>query len=130
MPPTRKLPTQLVRCDVTQDENGCGLLQLAHTFPPEILYANYWYRSGTNATMRNHLAEIARSAIAIVAVATPMVLDIGCNDGTLLYNYPNGSTRFGGDPSDIANGIEGDVTVINTTFPSEHALLVLSHRGF
>ena len=130
MPPTRKLPTQLVRCDVTQDENGCGLLQLAHTFPPEILYANYWYRSGTNATMRNHLAEIARSAIAIVGVATPMVLDIGCNDGTLLYNYPNGSTRFGVDPSDIANGIEGDVTVINTTFPSEQALSVLPQRGF
>ena len=54
LPPMRKLPTQLVRCDVTKDENGCGLLQLAHSFPPEILYANYWYRSGTNATMREH----------------------------------------------------------------------------
>jgi hypothetical protein len=58
MPPRRKLPTELVRCDVTNNENGCGLLQLAHTFPPEILYANYWYRSGTNATMRNHLRGV------------------------------------------------------------------------
>jgi SAM-dependent methyltransferase len=125
----RKLPTQLVRCDVTRDENGCGLLQLAHTFPPEILYANYWYRSGTNATMRNHLAEIAKSATAIVGEVTPVVLDIGCNDGTLLSNYPAGATRFGVDPSDIANSIEGDVTVINTTFPSEQALSVLPERG-
>jgi C-methyltransferase-like protein/methyltransferase family protein len=129
MPPTRKLPTQLVRCDVTRDENGCGLLQLAHTFPPEILYANYWYRSGTNATMRNHLAEIARSAMAIVGDVTPVVLDVGCNDGTLLSNYPDGATRFGVDPSDIANSIQGDVTVINTTFPSEQALSVLPGRG-
>jgi SAM-dependent methyltransferase len=129
MPPMRKLPTQLVRCDVTRDENGCGLLQLAHTFPPEILYANYWYRSGTNATMRNHLAEIAKSATVIVGEVTPVVLDIGCNDGTLLSNYPDGATRFGVDPSDIANSIEGDVTVINTTFPSEQALSVLPERG-
>jgi hypothetical protein len=129
MPPMRKLPTQLVRCDVMRDENGCGLLQLAHTFPPEILYANYWYRSGTNATMRNHLAEIAKSATVIVGEVTPVVLDIGCNDGTLLSNYPDGATRFGVDPSDIANSIEGDVTVLNTTFPSEQALSVLPERG-
>jgi SAM-dependent methyltransferase len=128
-PPMRKLPTQLVRCDVTRDENGCGLLQLAHTFPPEILYANYWYRSGTNATMRNHLAEIAKSATVIVGEVKPVVLDIGCNDGTLLSNYPDGATRFGVDPSDIANSIEGDITVINTTFPSEQALSVLPERG-
>ena len=51
-PPTRKVPTQLVRCDVSSSEDACGLLQLAHSIPPEILYANYWYRSGTNETMR------------------------------------------------------------------------------
>src|SRR6516164_5065877 len=106
MPPARKLPTQLVRCDVTQNEDGCGLLQLAHTFPPEILYANYWYRSGTNATMRDHLAEIAKSTMTVVGDVTPTVLDIGCNDGTLLFNYPDSSTRFGVDPSDIANSIQ------------------------
>ena len=50
-----KLPTRLVRCDVTANEHGCGLLQLAHSFPPEILYSNYWYRSATNETMRRHL---------------------------------------------------------------------------
>ena len=94
MPPTRRLPTRLVRCDVTINENGCGLLQLAHSFPPEILYANYWYRSATNKTMRDHLAGIAQSALAITDKANPTVLDIGCNDGTLLSNYPAGSTQI------------------------------------
>ncbi|UTD28400.1 class I SAM-dependent methyltransferase [Bradyrhizobium sp. WD16] len=130
MPPTRKLPTQLVRCDVTRNEDGCGLLQLAHTFPPEILYANYWYRSGTNATMRDHLAGIVKSALSLIDKKAPVVLDVGCNDGTLLANYPAGSKRFGVDPSDIANGIEGDVTVVNTTFPSEQASSVLPEGGF
>lgn len=129
MPPMRKLPTQLVRCDVTKDEDGCGLLQLAHSFPPEILYANYWYRSGTNATMRDHLAGIVESAMRIVDVAKPTVLDIGCNDGTLLSNYPAGSKMYGVDPSDIASEIGNDVTVINTVFPSERAMAAIPEHS-
>lgn len=129
MPPTRKLPTQLVRCDVTQNENGCGLLQLAHSFPPEILYANYWYRSGTNATMRNHLASIAQSALSQVKMKAPTVLDIGCNDGTLLANYSSESKRYGVDPSDIARDIKDGTVVINTVFPSEQANKILPEHG-
>ena len=117
-PPTRKLPTELVRCDVTMNEDGCGLLQLAHSFPPEILYANYWYRSGTNQTMRTHLQGIVTSALSIVNNDNLSVLDIGCNDGTLLSNYPKGTQLFGVDPSDIASSISDEVTVINTVFPS------------
>ena len=128
-PPMRKLPTQLVRCDVTKDENGCGLLQLAHSFPPEILYANYWYRSGTNATMRDHLAGIVQSAMDIVDKPKPAVLDIGCNDGTLLSNYPEGSTLYGVDPSDIAFEIGNEVTVINTVFPSERAMAAIPEHS-
>lgn len=130
MPPRRKLATQLVRCDVTQNENGCGLLQLAHSFPPEILYANYWYRSGTNETMRNHLAGIVESAMSLVGAKSPTVLDIGCNDGTLLSCYPKGARRFGVDPSDIANEIGGDVTVVNTIFPSQQATAKLPEGEF
>ena len=52
-PPLRKIPLTLVRCDPTRDENSCGLLQMKHSVPPEILYSAYWYRSGTNKTMRD-----------------------------------------------------------------------------
>ena len=120
-PPTRKVPTQLVRCDVERSEDACGLLQLAHSVPPEILYANYWYRSGTNETMRRHLAEIARSALSIVSPVQKRVLDIGCNDGTLLREIPAEFERWGIDPSDIAAGIEPPIRVINTVFPSDKA---------
>jgi C-methyltransferase C-terminal domain/Putative zinc binding domain/Methyltransferase domain len=129
-PPTRKLPTELVRCDVTRNENGCGLLQLAHSFPPDILYANYWYRSGTNATMRDHLRGVVQSAMKLVAVPQPVVLDIGCNDGTLLSNYPPGSTLYGVDPSDIALEIGSKATVVNTVFPSELANASLPEGNF
>lgn len=120
-PPKRKVPTQLVRCDVARNEDACGLLQLAHSIPPEILYANYWYRSGTNETMRRHLAEIASSTLSIVAPNQKRVLDIGCNDGTLLRCFPGDFERWGIDPSDIAGAVEPPIRVISTVFPSEES---------
>ncbi len=120
-PPMRKIPTQLVRCDVTRSEDACGLLQLAHSIPPEILYANYWYRSGTNATMRNHLAEIAQSALAMLTPKEHRALDIGCNDGTLLNAIPASFERWGVDPSDIAASIQPPIKVISSVFPSDKA---------
>jgi len=65
-PPSRKIPTRLVRCNPMEDENACGLLQLEHSVPPEVLYFSYWYRSGTNRTMREHLAGIAETAVELM----------------------------------------------------------------
>src|SRR5262249_44572050 len=117
-PPLRKIPTVLVRCDPTRDENACGLLQMAHTVPPAILYGAYWYRSGTNQTMRDHLNGIATEAMSMVQREKLRVLDIGCNDGTLLHAYPSDFSKYGVDPSDVARSISGRITVIQDTFPS------------
>ena len=129
-PPLRKLPTQLVRCDVSATETACGLLQLAHTIPSEILYANYWYRSGTNQTMRDHLAGIVESAKEIVGPGIKRVLDIGCNDGTLLRNYGESVECWGFDPSDIAREIEAPIEVIGTVFPSAEGRSRLAGKTF
>ena len=117
-PPLRKIPCTLVRCDPTRDEKACGLLQMAHSVPPEILYSAYWYRSGTNATMRNHLASLALEAVSMVNVPGATVLDIGCNDGTLLKAYPASFKKFGIDPSDVAGEVDGQITVVQDLFPS------------
>jgi SAM-dependent methyltransferase len=119
VPPTRRIPTVLVRCDPTIDERACGLLQLSKTLPPEVLYSAYWYRSGTNQTMRDHLRGIADDAAALCGRARARVLDIGCNDGTLLKAYPESFARFGVDPSDIAREVSHGITVVQDLFPSE-----------
>jgi len=129
-PPLRKIPLSLVRCDPTKDENACGLLQLEHTVPPEILYSSYWYRSGTNQTMRDHLRKIAEEAQAIVQKQEAWVLDIGCNDGTLLKNYPEHYVRVGIDPSDITQEIKGEFEVIQDFFPSEELRRKINGRKF
>ncbi len=117
-PPMRRIPTVLVRCNPLLDEKACGLLQMESTVPPEILYSDYWYRSGTNQTMRSHLQGIAAEATSLVNRKSARVLDIGCNDGTLLKNYPPGYEKFGIDPSDIALEAGEGITLIRDTFPS------------
>jgi len=119
-PPIRKIPTSLIRCDPMRDEKGCGLLQMEYTVPPEILYSAYWYRSGTNSTMRNHLQRIVEEALGMIDHKKSVtVLDIGCNDGTLLGFYPADYIKFGIDPCDIAQEIRTPANVIQDIFPSE-----------
>lgn len=129
-PPLRKIPTKLVRCDPTIDEKACGLLQAEASVPPVILYSAYWYRSGTNRTMRDHLKGIAEVATDFVSKANTRVLDIGCNDGTLLYCYPNSFVKFGVDPSDIAQEIAKGVTVVQDTFPSHELKELIAGQRF
>jgi hypothetical protein len=103
-PVQRALPLELVRCDMTLDEQACGLLQTKHTVPGSILYSSYWYRSGVNRTMIENLHGIAAGVEAIVPLeAGDLVVDIGCNDGTLLDGYTAEGLRYVGfDPSDVA----------------------------
>lgn len=81
----KRYPLDLVMCE---PQTGCGLLQLRHTLSGEEMYRNYWYRSGVNQTMTEHLTGIARTAAGIVNLQKgDLVIDIGSNDSTLLRAY-------------------------------------------
>lgn len=129
-PPARRIPTVLVRCNPLLDEKACGLLQMESTVPPEVLYSSYWYRSGTNQTMRTHLQGIAQQALTMLGRDTGRTLDIGCNDGTLLRCYPSAMVKVGVDPSDIAQEITGDITVIQDIFPSTELVTRMGNERF
>ncbi|MBP1759351.1 MAG: putative methyltransferase [Firmicutes bacterium] len=91
-----KGPLELVLCQ------RCHLLQLKHTVPAIKLYQNYWYKSGTNQTMCSALADIAHSGEQLAHLQNgDVVLDIGCNDGTLLQGYRMGGLyKIGIDPAE------------------------------
>jgi cyclopropane fatty-acyl-phospholipid synthase-like methyltransferase len=126
LPPMRKIGCEIVRCNPELDENACGLLQMKHSVPPAILYSAYWYRSGTNNTMREHLKGIAEKAMQLWAKPEATVLDIGCNDGTLLKNYPASFVKYGVDPSDVAQEVKGEnLQVVQDIFPSTELLKLL-----
>ena len=66
------------------------LVQLLDTADQNKLYKNYWYRSGTNKTMTDQLREIVDIVPKWADLKEKdVVLDIGCNDGTLLKHYNN-----------------------------------------
>ena len=81
-----KVPLDLVLCN--KKEGGCGLLQLRHTVSGELLYRNFWYKSGVNQTMRDALRDITSKAEFLGNLKVgDLVVDIGANDGTLLRSY-------------------------------------------
>lgn len=90
---------------------NCGLLQLEHTVArPRVFNPSYGYRSGVSETMREELADVARALGEEIAITSDdAVLDIGCNDGTLLRAIPVSGMRVGIDPSVTERPIGVDV---------------------
>ncbi|MBN1423808.1 class I SAM-dependent methyltransferase [Candidatus Fermentibacteria bacterium] len=113
-------PLELVRCS---GRGGCGLVQLRHTIAQDVLYSDYGYRSGTNEIMRANLCEIVERVEAMVLLRPgDLVVDIGCNDGTLLDSYATpGVVKVGFDPAPNVARLaeEKGVQVIGTYFSFE-----------
>ena len=95
------------------------LVQLSHTVNPELMYREYWYQSGTQEQMRDHLSSVVTQVLNTVRFEQgDAVIDIGCNDGTLLASYePSWIRRFGFDPSKVKPKFEG--TFVNDFFRAD-----------
>lgn len=76
-------PLRMVQCP------KCGLAQLDHTVPKEVLFNNdYPYETGTNVDGIKHFAELAKTVLdAYQLQSVDLVVDIGSNDGTLLSHF-------------------------------------------
>src|SRR6266699_1662878 len=110
-------PLDLVRC------SSCGLVQLRHTFSRGSLYRHYWYKSGISPTMRKALSDLV-SRTCEIAKPSPseLVLDIGCNDGTLLRSYPiKGLFLVGFEPAEnlVQEARNGTNWIFNDFFSAE-----------
>lgn len=106
-----RVPLRLMHCA------GCGLVQLSDTTATELLYTDaYGYRSGINEQMVAHLRGIVERLAPLVG-SGDAVLDIGCNDGTLLRAWaPYGPTRVGCDP--IGEPVE-DCEIVRDVFRAD-----------
>lgn len=82
-------------------EEETGSVKLSDQPPCDTMWGKYWYRSGTNQTMKNELKDIVESVQKIVKLKPGDTwLDIACNDGTLLSFVPNTCNKYGVDPAD------------------------------
>lgn len=90
------LPLNLVRC------HKCSLVQLADKTDVELMYRNYWYKSGINQSMKDHLKALSEQIIRWINIGPEdCIIDIGCNDGTFLGYFQSAGTKIGVDPSNI-----------------------------
>lgn len=82
----------------------CGHSQLSVVVDPGAMFTEYLWVSGTTQTQRRHFAELAGEAVELVERSRrhpPSVLDIGCNDGTLLDAFRRlGCSTYGVDPAE------------------------------
>jgi SAM-dependent methyltransferase len=92
-----KAPLALSKC------KRCELVQLRDTVDLDGMYRQYWYMSSLNKSMVSSLQNIVDEIKGreILELADDVV-DIGCNDGTLLGMYDEGQHRYfktGFDPA-------------------------------
>ena len=75
-------PIDLYQC---QD---CGLAQLLYEIPPEEIYKDYLYLTGSSVGLADHFAQYARRVATVCNLGSgDLVVDIGSNDGTLLKHF-------------------------------------------
>jgi NDP-4-keto-2,6-dideoxyhexose 3-C-methyltransferase len=78
-----------------------GAVRLEKLAPLDTMYGKYWYRSGTNLSMREELKNIVDSILKVKKLKENDIwLDIASNDGTLLSFVPKEMIRIGIDPAD------------------------------
>jgi len=114
-------PLELILCN--PKNNGCGLLQLKHTVPSDVLFKKFWYKSGVNQTMKDALADIVNKASGLINLKEgDIVVDIGANDGTLLRSYNiRGLQLVGFEPATnlVKEAKVGTTMIINDFFNYE-----------
>lgn len=111
-----KIPMTALLCE------KCGLVQLKETVEPDLLYAQYFYRSHVTKTMSRDLKTVVDDALSRVKVKKgDAVLDIGCNDGTMIAMFPDSVKRVGIDPAKNIDWshLDKSITIVNDYFPSE-----------
>lgn len=85
--------------------NDCGHVQLLHIIDPEFLFRDFNYRSAGTKALVQHFDEIANIVSTQYLFApSPLAVDIGSNDGSLLKCFKKHGFRvLGVDPArDIA----------------------------
>jgi len=127
-------PLELIKCDGAADGEACGLVQLKQSANIEEMYgATYGYHSSLSPTMVGHLKEKADHLMRFVALKSgDVVLDIGCNDGTLLNCFGDrGLARVGIDPSSkkFAANFQDDIQVIDAFFSADRVRTIIGDRS-
>jgi len=113
--------------------HGCGHVQLMELVPAHAMFDHYLYVSSASDTLKSHLWDLSDEILRRYHLgADDLVIDIGCNDATLLHGFKRYGVRtLGVDPAQnlaeltCENGIERCTALFN----SETAKQIVSQWG-
>jgi len=119
--PESKYPLKVGFC------HTCGHVQLMERVPPASMFEDYLYVSAASDTLRTHLYDLSDVVVKRFDLgADDLVVDIGCNDGTLLSGFKRHGVRtLGVDPARNlamragADGVDRYVGFFNSTTAKE-----------
>jgi SAM-dependent methyltransferase len=80
---------------------GCGHVQLMEIVPPGAMFDDYLYVSAASDTLTAHLHDLSDIVTERCKLGSKdLVIDVGCNDATLLQGFRRHGTRtLGVDPA-------------------------------
>lgn len=111
----------------------CGLSQLDYIVPPQVLFQTYHYLTSASNSLVDHFNELSSECIFRNFVKRgEKVLDIGANDGTLLFEFQKrGIGTLGVDPScnAVAFAKKRGIEIIPAFFGEETAKKVHKQYG-
>ncbi len=94
--PEPKYPLKVGFC------HTCGHVQLTEAVPPQAMFQDYLYVSSASDTLKRHLYDLSDVLVERRGLGSDdLVIDIGCNDGTLLNGFARHGVRtLGVDPAE------------------------------
>jgi len=113
--------------------HSCSHVQLTQSVPPQAMFENYLYISSASDTLKHHLWDLGDQLVRRYDLGTrDLVIDIGCNDGTLLRGFQRHGVRpLGVDPAQNlsaftdGSGIERYTELFSATSAKE----IVAHWG-
>lgn len=112
-----KVPLTVLLCE--EQKGGCGLVQLKETVNPDVLYRDYFYRSGVNDMMRVDLKKVVDKIQEKVELKEgDVVVDIGANDCTMINYFPENTMRIGVEPAKNIDwkDVDKSIKIVNDYF--------------
>ncbi len=121
-----RYPTPLQFCP------QCHLLQLGCIVDAALLFPlDYPYTTGTTKILRDNFAELAIHIQNFIKLnPANLIIDIGCNDGTLLNNLKNHARVLGVTPENIGHlAVLKGIPVLQSYFTNDISRKILSDYG-
>ncbi len=111
----------------------CALVQMLDVMPPEVMFKDHPYVSGTTATLSRHFQSVANELMERFEVPREaLAVDIGSNDGTFLKCFaPSPVRTLGVEPAAkiAAIAMNAGIDTVNEFFSSKIASEIRAKHG-